>query len=226
MDGRTDGQDRSRHWKSAIYDSGENFSGQFDALLHKKPAHWKVYTKLEICPQTGKEHYQTHLDCGVTERLSALTKWIKHTKWISVKGEKHISNSINYTKKLETTAPGAVPITLENEKYYRLHELMMAIAQSAWRHPLIIDEGLMTELKNPYGTFWKDQYVFKNSAKFLVMDSLIWLDKLSNPQIGKMWNDFGEIVINKLHDEIVECGEPFIIEGSPDPGEEYGFIDD
>lgn len=230
MDGRTDGQDRARHWKTAVFDSGENFSGQFDALLNHKPPGWKVYTKLEICPDTGREHYQTHVDCGRSERLSALSKWIKHTKWFQVKGEQHIKNSISYVHKEDTTAPGASVITLDNERYMRLHELLMAIAQSAWRHPPVIDEDLKSEVPNPYGCSFMEQYSFKKSARFLIMEDLRWIDKLSNPMVAKMWNDFGDVIIQKLHAIIEEQGEPFIIEGSPDteeiPNPERFFLDD
>lgn len=231
-DGRTDGQElRARHWKTAVYDSGEHFSGQFDKLLNGKPPTWKVYTKLEICPTTGKEHYQTHVDCGKTERLSALSKYIKHTKWKAVKGEEHISNSINYINKSATTAPGAKLIVKEAEKYYRLHELLIAIARSLVLYPEVDEyftDGIppILDMPNANDCRFGEQMIFKNSAKFLIRESLIWIDKLSNPVVAKMWNDFGSIVLQSLRDEIAEAGEPFIIEGSlterSDVG--YGFL--
>lgn len=239
MDGRTDGQEvRARHWKTAVYDSGEHFSGQFDALLNKAPSSWKVYTKLEICPTTQKEHYQTHVDCGRTERGSALSKWIKYTKWIPVKGDEHIRNSINYISKLETTAPGAKLIVKEAEKYYRLHELLIAIARSMIVYPPVdeyFDDGTPPILDQPNanGCKYGEQFIFKNAARFLIAENLIWIDKLSNPVVAKMWNDFGMLVRDKILEEILESGSPFIIEGEPDIPRTgvsaevgYNFLDD
>jgi len=184
--------DKCTHWKSAIFDLEDNW----DKLLKHVPTGWKVYTKLEICPTTKKEHYQTHVDCGKQQRLSALCSWIKRTKWFTVVGKEHIQNSINYISKPDTTAPGAEVMTLQGEKYLRMHELLQVVARAVYRHEDMNDH----------------EHDFYTCAKFIVADDVTFINKITNPICKTLWKAFYNVLLKKAEMEAVEEDGCFIIE--------------
>jgi len=173
-DGQTDKDARARHWKTGVFDVGDNW-----ATLQVVPPGWTVYKKLEVCPTTGKDHYQVHVDCGNQQRLSALSKLVKLTKWVRVYGKDHITKSINYISKSETTAPGARLQIVRGEQYLQLHELLLVVARSAvWTK---IADKQFPELEYP-------DYSWKNATRCIVYADLKWITKLSNPVLSKLWD--------------------------------------
>lgn len=191
--------DKTRHWKSAIYDDGEgisNTSGQWNALLNNVPPTWTVYTQKEICPDTGREHYQTHVDCGQQQRLSALTNWIKYTKWIPVIGKDHIQNSINYCSKKDTAVEGTYKVIVPTEKYYRIHELLEIVARSTFIH---------VENSHILDDFYK-------MSKFIVSEDITFISKISNPILKTLWKEYNSILLQKVAMEYYDNDGLFIIE--------------
>lgn len=202
--GQTDRQtDKATHWNSAIYDSGDGFSGQWDVLHGPLPSFvdW-VKTKKEICPTTGREHMQTHVKCHRQVRLSQLCGWIKHTKWKPVVGEEYIKNSISYIEKQQTTAPGAKVELLHGEKYLQIHELLLVIAKTF--RPQLVGCG--------------DLHSWDYMTAPLLEADLKWANKLSNPALRRMWMDWRWIFISKVDEYCEETGGAFIIEGTTSEG--------
>jgi len=205
---------KATHWKSAIYDEkdpntpGPFFSGQwkaFDAL----PIGFTVYKKKEICPTTGREHFQTHVDCGRQSRLSALTNWIKHTKWFPVKGQEHIQNSISYINKLDTTAPGAKLEITKGEEYFRIDGLLMTVARNATfsykeitRTNIVDDISVNDMLEiDANNRLAREQYSWRTVSRQLVRKDLNWINKLSNPILRTLWDDYYPILLEKVEEE-------------------------
>jgi len=205
---QTDRQtDKATHWKSAIFDC----SGQFQ-LLEQLPAFVKeVHRQKEICPTTGKEHYQVHVVCHRQVRLSQLTGWIRQTKWMPVFGEQHIKNSIAYCSKKDTAVEGTQQV-LHGQKYLQLHELLLEIAK--FSEP---DQGDIND--------WP-----RITSRMLLQD-LTWANKLSNPALRRMWQDWRYVFITKVSEACEDTSGSFIIEepptGSSDEGGEPAedFID-
>jgi len=215
---QTDRQtDRAIHWNSAIFDC----SGNWDKLTSLPAFVKELHRQKEVCPTTGREHYQCHVVCHTQQRLSALRGWIQ-THWKQIKGAQYIENSLSYCRKKETAVEGTHEV-IKGEKYLRIHELLLAVAR-ALRPTLlpipkprtpsdsITGNGVaaynnMRDIKE-----YEDQFLFKNAAKKIIQkEGLVWIDKLSNPVVEKMWNYF--------HKEILaECEKEgsFIIE-EPSP---------
>lgn len=193
---QTDRQtDKATHWKTAIFDSGENFSGQYGAL-DILPSHVKeVHRKKEICPDTGREHYQVHVICHRQVKLKQMTDWIKYTKWFMVLGAEHIKNSLNYIRKVDTTAPGAQVEVIQGEQYLRLSELLKCIARA------YIESDLSQGARPLDIQIYMDRHLYKKAARHLVQQDLNWINKLCNPAVEKAWNYFHQEVFQDVWEE-------------------------
>jgi len=211
-DRQTD-RERAIHWNSGIFDC----SGNWDKLTVLPAFVKEVHRQKEVCPSTGREHYQTHVVCHRQVTLNQMRRWIQ-THWKPIKGAEYIANSLNYCRKKDTAVEGTFEIQ-KGEKYLRIHELLMAIAK-ALRKDLI-------PVPHPGHTQWdayrvtqemkkyEEQFLFKNAARKIVQqEGLIWIDKLSNPVVEKMWNIFHKEIFAEC--EKAEGEGAFIIE-APSP---------
>ena len=219
---QTDRQtDKSTHWKTAVFDEeGKSTQGNWPKL-EILPAHVKeLHKKKEVCPTTGREHYQIHVVCHRQVRLSAMTDWVKNTKWFMVLGKQHIANSINYISKVETTAPGAVVEVVKGERYYQIHDLLMIVARCFDRFTFTEVDITLTGSRDFYA---RTQFLWKNACKIAVKKlGLQWITKLSNPVLEKCWNIHYEELL-----EVAEDDSPFIIEGeSLSDLSEYSFLEE
>ena len=191
------------HWNSAIYDDGDGFTGQWSAL-EKLPDYVKeLHKKEEICPSTGRHHFQIHIVCHRQVTGKQMSSWIKHTKWQPLVGRDHIANSIAYIYKQETAAPGAQPVAVKGTDYLRIHELLLEVAKEFETLPLL------PEMDLSYQNRLAEQYLFKNAARWIVRKrGLEWITKLSVPTLEKSWNIF----YRELLDEVQKQREALIIE--------------
>ena len=59
---------------------------------------------------------------------------------------------------------------------------------------------------------YDDQFLFKNAARKIVQqEGLVWIDKLSNPVVEKMWNIFHKEILAECEKEggfIIEPPSP------------------
>lgn len=209
---QTDRQtDRAIHWNSAIFDC----SGNWDKLTSLPAFVKEVHRQKEVCPSSGREHYQTHVVCHTQQRLSALRGWIQ-THWKPIRGAQYIANSLSYCQKKETAVEGTFEIQ-KGEKYLRIHELLMAVAKAL--RPTLIP--FPAPIHNAYDAYkatqemkkYEDQFLFKNAARKIVQkEGLIWIDKLSNPVVEKMWNYFHKEILVEIEKEegvfIIETPSP------------------
>lgn len=209
---QTDRQtDRAIHWNSAIFDC----SGNWDKLTLLPAFVKEVHRQKEVCPSSGREHYQTHVVCHTQQRLSALRGWIQ-THWKPIRGAQYIANSLSYCQKKETAVEGTFEIQ-KGEKYLRIHELLMAVAKAL--RPTLIP--FPAPIHNAYDAYkatqemkkYEDQFLFKNAARKIVQkEGLIWIDKLSNPVVEKMWNYFHKEILVEIEKEegvfIIETPSP------------------
>lgn len=203
---------KATHWKTAVFDLEDQWI-KLDTL----PEHVKeVHKKKEICPETGKEHYQIHVVCHRQVRLKAMTDWIKRTKWFAVLGADHIKNSIAYISKTETTAPGAVVEVVKGPTFFKIWELLMCLARAFV--PISFPGTTMVDSQ-----IRQDQFLYKNAARHLVQQDINWIDKLSNPVIEKNWNYF----YREIFDVVEEQEGSFIIEdpSHQDLFQECAFLD-
>jgi len=196
---QTDRQtDKATHWKTAVFDVEDNWS----KLQAPPPSFIKfVKMKKEVCPTTNKEHFQIHVCCNQQVRLTKMCSYIKHTKWFAVLGDLHIKNSLAYIEKQETTAPGAVVQTVQGERYYQLHEIMETLARYAEAETF---GRIETDYRNSINN-WK--WI---TRRLLIVDRT-WANRLSNPTLRRMWEDWGSLFIQNWED-----AGSFIIE---DPAE-------
>lgn len=193
---QTDRQtDKSTHWKSAIFDTDDNWS-KLDAI---PPFVKEVHRQKEVCPTTGKEHFQVHIVCNRQVRLSAMTGWIKATKWLPVLGKIHIENSIKYCSKTDTAVPGTHQV-IQGEKYLQLHELLFEIAKYAeyqWADTIDVNS-------------WE-----RITSRLLeVKNDLTWANKLNAPGVKNAWSWWGNVFIRKYQDFLDETAGASIIEGT------------
>jgi len=191
------------HWKTAIFDTGDNW-----AILTAPPPSFikKVIYKKEVCPTTGKEHYQTHVICNAQQRLTRLCKWISQTKWFAVFGEDHIRNSINYISKTETTAPGALVHEVEGDKYLQFHEILLEVAKQLTIYDAAVENGKEFLSRRDWPLL----------SSRLVRQDLKWANKLSNPALHKCWTLWGEVFLDKVSEYLSETCGAFIIEAPPE----------
>lgn len=216
---QTDRQtDKATHWKTAVFDVEDNWS-RLDA---PPPAFIKfVKRKKEICPTTGKEHFQIHVCCNKQVRLSQMCSYIKHTKWFAVLGDQHIKNSLAYIEKQETTAPGAQVETIQGERYYRIHELFIEIAKFA--------EVESDTAPGGWNTNTWDWITCR-----MVHSDLKWASKLANPSLRRMWDTWRFAFIGKVSEWTAETAGAFIIEApaegealvAPEDEDLFGFQED
>jgi len=207
---QTDRQtDKALHWKTAVFD----IDGQWEALEKLPDFVKELHRQLEVCPETGKQHYQCHVVCHRQVRLTQMSSWIRKTKWFAVLGKQHIANSIAYVSKKDSAVAGTQQVTV-GETYYSLLELLQIVADRCWYHIAPFEyfhTGLwMSRTWDEREKAYKKQLTFKSCAKYLVSDYTKWLNKLSNPMVGKLWNDFSEVLLR----EAEEKGS-FIIEEPP-----------
>ena len=208
-DRQTD-RERAIHWNSGIFDC----SGNWDKLTVLPNFVKEVHRQKEVCPSTGREHYQTHVVCHRQVTLNQMRGWIQ-THWKPIKGAEYIANSLNYCRKKDTAVEGTFEIQ-KGEKYLRIHELLMAIAKALrptlTPYPIFIGstsghEARVLRLIDE----WEKQFVFKNAARKIVQqEGLIWIDKLSNPVVEKMWNIFHKEILAECEKSEGQGG--FIIE--------------
>jgi len=205
---QTDRQtDKATHWKTAVFDvSGSDNWGKLDVL----PSFVKeVHRKKEICPTTGRPHFQTHVICHRQVRLNQMTSWIKQTKWSPVIGEQHIKNSIAYIRKVETTAPGAEVEVVQGGKFYQLHELLLEVAKD-WEPTTI--QPYMNELE--WIKAQEKALLWPYAARLCVNKRGIeWITKLAVPTLEKSWNIHHMALLREAGQE-----GPFIIEGPETQG--------
>jgi len=195
---KTDRQtDKATHWKTAIFQ--HESADQWSALNAPPDFVKEVHKKKEICPETGREHMQTHVVCHRQVRLSAMCGWIRFTKWMPVTGDQHIKNSIAYIGKAETTAPGAQLEVVHGTAYLQMHELLLVVARCYNGSTLRECErrSKLTAMDS-----WEAQMLWKNAAKHVVRDlGLAWVSKLSNPALEKAWNIWGRLFMDTVHEE-------------------------
>lgn len=180
---QTDRQtDKASNWKSAIFDTDDNWT-----RLETLPPFVKtVHKQQEICPTTQRPHFQVHIVTHRQVRLSQMCGWIKATKWIPVLGKEHIQNSINYTSKNESAVPGTHEV-VQGEKYFQIHELLLEVAR---QHTKEDDEvNIAAE--------WSRRRDWKTLTSRLILKDLKWANKLSNPALEKCWRLWGEVFLVK-----------------------------
>lgn len=216
---QTDRQtDKAIHWKTAVFD----VEGAWERLEKLPEFVKKVHLQEETCPTTGRPHRQIHVVCHRQVRLGQMRNWLPKTHWSPVFGKEHIANSIAYCSKKETAVVGTQRV-LEGETFYKLSEIMELIAARCW-YELKPHEWFQEIYNYNYAkidTEYEAQFKFKNCAKYLVRDDKTWIDRLSNPMVAKMWNDFGGEFLGAAE----ERGS-FIIEDPPvPPSEEFTFSD-
>lgn len=208
-DRQTDG--KAIHWNSAIFDC----SGNWDKLTLLPAFVKEVHRQKEVCPSTGREHYQTHVVCHRQVTLKQMCGWIRQTNWRAIKGAEYIANSLNYCRKKETAVEGTFEV-VKGEKYLRIHELLLAVARAL--RPTLLPIPSPPKAGNAVSAFnasrdmeeYEKQFIFKNAARKIVQkEGLIWIDKLSNPVVEKMWNYFHKEILAECEKE-----EGFIIEPS------------
>lgn len=96
---KTDRQtDKATHWLVT------GFSGEI--VMLETPEQWppfvkKVYGGREICPTSGREHFQGHIQCNAQQRFSALKKWLP-TAHLEV--ARDAQASMKYAMKEETSS--------------------------------------------------------------------------------------------------------------------------
>lgn len=201
---QTDRQtDKAIHWNSAIFDVGENW-----AILNAPPPSFikEIHKQQEICPTTQRPHFQTHVVCHRQVRLTQLTGWIRQTNWKPVRGKEYIANSIAYTSKTDTAVAGTHTV-VHGEKYYQLHELLQVLARYAAPEPNFQDYLDIRPDTSPNS--------WKSITRRLIDTDVTWVNRLSNPALRRMWNDWGSLFISNWED-----GGSFIIEEPPAEGEE------
>ena len=217
LSGQTDRQTdktprTATHWNTAVYDEGVGFKCQW-SCLDKLPDFIKeMHKKEEICPTTGRHHFQIHIVCHRQVTGKQMSSWIKHTKWSPLLGRDHIANSIAYIYKQDTAAPGAVPVSVKGTDYLRIHELLLEVAKDFEYLAVPKDVSHPSVLVAQV-----EQYLFKNAARWIVRKRGIeWITKLSVPTLEKSWNIF----YRELLYEVQKQGEALIIEPPVEEGSE------
>lgn len=177
---KTDRQtDRSTAWSLTIYDPGEV------ALVTNKDSwpHWlrKVKLQEEVCPTTGKHHWQTAM---LTQqvRFSAVKKWLP-TSHIEVARNKQAL--LNYVEKDDTAVAGTRQ-ELESEKQYlALHQQLQRLAAMVIENLeeyqaarlALIEEKDKSPDKSMY--WWVVRLMLSGEPELAAV--------LANPALEKMW---------------------------------------
>lgn len=187
-DRQTDRQ-KYTHWKSAIFDTESNWS-----QLEKLPDFVsEVYKQKEICPTTQREHYQIHVKCHRQVRLSQMSGWIKHTKWIGMLGKLEIANSIKYCSKKESAVPGTYE-EVHNDNYLSVQDILELLASKVESDVLIAFPSTwdITDLAQE-AEYKRHQFLrsFDRLTNLIIMENPAMVNKFINPTLPRMWERWG-----------------------------------
>lgn len=206
---QTDRQtDKAIHWNSGIFDVNENWE-----KLKVLPSFVKeVHTQLEICPTTGREHYQTHVVCHRQVRLSQMCAWIKSTNWKPVIGDEYIKNSIAYCSKKESAVPGTQQV-IKGDQYYQIHQLLELIAKELDHACEANEHTKSSELEKAMS--------YETLTSRMVSRDVKWVNRLCNPILKKQWEMYKYVFLGKMEEHLEETGGAYIIEGPASEEEEW-----
>lgn len=97
---KTDRQtDKSTRWAFTAYQDQWNYFDDIKAIPNIKEWGWQT----EVCPETGRQHYQGYV---LTDRQVRLSHWIKYMKGVHFEVARNWQALINYCKKTDTSVEG------------------------------------------------------------------------------------------------------------------------
>nr|WAE42309.1 MAG: replication associated protein [Cressdnaviricota sp.] len=98
--------DKTTRWQMTVYE------GQYGQLAKMPPGIAEWGWQDEVCPDTGRAHRQGYFRTSTQQRLSGA---IKMLPGIHIEPARNWEATVNYCKKPETRAPGAVHVHQVND---------------------------------------------------------------------------------------------------------------
>lgn len=178
-DRQTDSKARGSHWSLTIYDPGE-----LNAFQSKDG--WPLWVKKavgqeEICPTTGKHHWQCYLQTEQI-RFSSLKKWLP-TAHIEIARNKNALKQ--YVAKSETAVDGTKFDITTDKEHLGLHQQLELFARCWLAAEDEIKKTYYGDLKLKPGEVEKKVYWFL--VNIILRDNPEQAAMFANPALERMW---------------------------------------
>ena len=132
---QTDRQtDKTTRWAFTAYEEQWSLFKEMPDII----AEWMWQT--EVCPETGRKHYQGCMRTRTQQRFSAIRKVLPG---VHVEPARNWEALVNYCKKKETSIEGSQQHSKNERKYLKFHDALLRIANA------YVDEyvGIADEMK-------------------------------------------------------------------------------
>lgn len=176
--------DRSTRWAFTA------FENQWP-LFEKMPDLVKEWSwQTEVCPDTGRKHYQGWILTNSQQRHSAL---IKALPGVHIEIAKNWNALISYCRKEETRdASGSVVHQVNQREYLTLDKALMRLAN-------VFDlEGFERDVKNPDNkTKSVQKQYFQKAVQELVRENPADIGYYVRPDVERGWHLAGNVFLEK-----------------------------
>lgn len=179
---KTDRQtDKSTRWAFTAFEAHWNYFNDMNAIPSVKEWGWQT----EICPETGRQHYQGYI---MTDRQVRLSHWIKYMKGVHFEVCRNWTALVAYCKKTDSAVPGTQVNQVSTIEYWSMErsfcELMSyysEYAEERYEHmDAIKDKKAYAKLEK---TYIVDMYWY--CVKKVVLKEPFRLSTFAQPQMEK-----------------------------------------
>ena len=161
----------------------------------------KVTGQREICPDTGKLHFQGHIQLHTQQRMSAIKKWLP-TAHLEI--TRNITGSLNYVVKSETAVDGT-KVDIKNSR------------------PFIDNQSalmMLARVEVPNTEEWQTDKSFWFRVKTILRQEPHLCGLLGKPDLYRLWKHTWEVWLEKATEESIVLQTPIISEGLSINGQE------
>jgi len=180
--------DKSQNWAVTAFNN--------DMLLLEDAKLWpsyvkKVYGGRETCPDTGREHFQGHIQLATQQRMSALKKWLP-TAHLEI--ARNFKASVAYAMKAETSS-GEKNEVINPKPFIDNETALMMLAR----------------VEVPDDIEWQTDKSFWFRVRHILRQDTHLCGLFAKPDIYRLWKHTWEVWIEKSTEEPIVLQAPTII---------------
>lgn len=151
----------------------------------------KVYGGRELCPESGREHFQGHLQLSTQQRLSAIKKWLP-TAHLEI--ARNFKASVAYAMKADT-ASGEKNEVINPKPFIDNETALMMLAR----------------VEVPDDIEWQTDKSFWFRVKAILRQDTHLCGLFAKPDIYRLWKHTWEVWIEKSAEEPIVLQAPTIL---------------
>lgn len=177
---KTDRQtDKGTRWAFTAYEEQWNLFDDIKKIPQVKEWGWQK----EVCPETGRQHYQGYLLASSQVRLS---HWLKHLKGVHMEIARDWNALKNYCKKAETAVEGTQVAVKNDQEFWSMERSFVELMthyddfHSKWTERYM---NLREHTSNASKTYARDLYWY--CVKAIVREEPWRLSIFAQPHMEK-----------------------------------------